>query len=500
MRRGARGATACAAVGLVLFYAVLQTFVLPPEGFLTGDQGPKYLQASAFARQGLLSPDIPVLSRDIDLDLEFQDPILHRRGDRLVSAFSWLLPMLTAPFVRLLGVRGMYAIPALSVLVIFFAARNLGRKLGLGSGLWSAWTAVAATPMLFFGAELWEHAPAAACVMLAANWLAPASRPDDGGVSAGRLPRPSASARVRAEAGKLVGAGAACGLAALFREEAGLALPALLLARRGAGMMRVTALAFAGAAAMFLASVPLNLAIYGSPLPLHLSSEVEKTHSYLTTRAEAIRDMILPAPGAALFVVAIALAIGAILLTRKREAVVRVTTAHAAVGLVLAAMVAVPMWRLVTGVPAPFAGFTMSSAAHTWIVALALIYYAALPGNGSVRTGLAPYVLWGAVLLILGTLAIVPSAGGAQWSPRYIASAAPLLAVLAVAPLWTARALPGTLGRQVTLAVSAILALSLVVQLEGPAALRGAKRLNAGVAARTAEATAPGDVVITVVP
>jgi hypothetical protein len=36
--------------------------------------------------------------------------------------------------------------------------------------------------------------------------------------------------------------------------------------------------------------------------------------------------------------------------------------------------------------------------------------------------------------MVAGTLAIVPSAGGAQWSPRYLFPAAPLLAILASIP------------------------------------------------------------------
>lgn len=484
-------------LAIAVFYVVLQGWLLPPDGFFSGDQGPKYLQATAFAEQGLFSPDIHVLSRDLDVNLEFQDPILHKRGTQLVSAFSWLLPMLTAPFLRLLGLRGLYVIPAVSVIVIFLAARDLGRHLGLGTGLASAWTAVAATPVLFFGAEHWEHAPAAACAIVAADWLVPV----------GDRERPAAGVR-------LVAAGAVAAVGALFREEAGLALPALLLARawamrgdgRGRANVRATAHAALGAALVVIATIPVNLAIYGTTLPLHLSSEIEKSNAYLATRMDVVRDMLLPSPGGALFaVVAIAIAIAAAW-SRGRTASTRMALAHASVLALFIAIAAVPAWRLATGTLPPFQGFTMSSAAHTWVFAFALVYLAFLPAGREVSGEGARYLLGAAVLLAAATIAIVPSSGGAQWSPRYLLAVAPLLAVVAPAGLWAAsrRGRPSgdlfTAERHVRAAVCLVLAAALVVQCEGILALARTKRITAAVVAQTSQLTSPGDVIVSAVP
>jgi hypothetical protein len=61
-----------------------------------------------------------------------------------------------------------------------------------------------------------------------------------------------------------------------------LALPAfwravsVLARRRVADALVVGSLALLGAAAVLLATVPMNIAVYGSPIPLHLSGEIAK--------------------------------------------------------------------------------------------------------------------------------------------------------------------------------------------------------------------------------
>src|SRR6516165_9563181 len=115
---------------IALFFGALQVLVLPSDGFVTGDQGSKFLQARAFAENGPLNPSIDVQLRDIDPQYLRQEPKLKERRGRLVSEFLWLLPLVSAPFVRILGMRGLYVVPTLSVVAIFLAASALGRRIG----------------------------------------------------------------------------------------------------------------------------------------------------------------------------------------------------------------------------------------------------------------------------------------------------------------------------------------------------------------------------------
>ena len=167
--------------------------------------------------------------------------------------------------------RGLYIVPALSVIVVFFAAAALGRRMGHRTGMWTAWVTVIATPVVVYGLELWEHAPAAACVIVAAALLAP---PAD---LPGRADLPAKAGSHRSpwlppSGGRLpwraIGAGAAIMAGTLFREEVAAALPALAIARAlSVERDRMKELAATGlwmavgATAVFLASVPMNLLI-----------------------------------------------------------------------------------------------------------------------------------------------------------------------------------------------------------------------------------------------
>jgi hypothetical protein len=477
------------AIGL----AILHLWVFPPDGFYSGDQGPKYLQAAAFAEQGPLAPDIAVLSRDLDTRLEFQDPILRENHGRLVAAFNWLLPIVTAPFLSLMGMRGLYVIPALSTVVIFVAARHLGRALGLGDGTLSAWTAVVATPVLFYAAEVWEHAPAAAGVLTGAALIT--GEGEKGRRSTGE-----------GEKGRqfwcwFSGSGAAIAGAALFREEAFAALPALLVARAIAGerapsLARAGLLMSIGAATVFVASVPMSLALHGSPLPLHLTNEIAK--SDVAVRGQAIRGMLLPSQAAGFYVAAVALVVATLVAARRADAGLRLALAHIAVAALLLIPFGIPAVRWLVGGQRQLAGILMGGAPTTWVFALALVYVPLLPGS-PLRPFVARVLVASALLMIAMTIAVAPSAGGAQWSPRYLLCAAPLLAVVAPAPIWTARQLAPAVASQVRALVSVLLVLSALVQCGGLLVLAVAKMRSAAVIASTAAHVEPGGVVISVV-
>jgi hypothetical protein len=413
----------------------------------------------------------------------------------------------------------------------------------------SAWVAVAATPVLFYAGELWEHAPAAAGVLTAAALLAPRSDfgpqtsgfgPAGGenrgtnhpvsipGAAEARSRKPEARSPTPGPAWRFFAAGAAVAVATLFREEAFAALPALLVARAvarrglktpphiggvvgpslktplhtvavvGRGLQTPALLAVLGAAAVFAASVPLNVILHGSPLPLHLTNEIEKSHSYLAVRGEVIREMLLPSRGATAYAIVIACVFIAGFATRRADAARRIEVAHACVAALVMVVAGVPVWQWVFNGSPLIEGVSMGSVAYTWIFALALIYYAQLPGS-PVRGEVARFIVVGALLITAAALAIVPSSGGAQWSPRYLLSAAPLLAVLAPAAIWTSRTLPDRRARRARVAVCAVLALSAVVQIEGMWALGKTKVRNARLTSTTAAHVAPGAVVITAV-
>jgi hypothetical protein len=547
---------------IALFFAAMQVFALPPDGFVTGDQGSKYLQTRAFAEHGPLNPSIDVAAHDIDPDYRHQEPKLKNRRGRLVSEFLWLLPLMSAPFFAVLGMRGLYVVPALSVIVIFLAAAALGRRAGEDRGLWTAWIVAIATPVLVYGLELWEHAPAAASVLVAAALLAPerltvhGSRFTVGGsrlaVDGSRLAVDGSQLTVdgsrsavdgsqlavdgsrlavdgsgfaingsrlavgglRAAAGGLplraMLAGAAIMVGTLFREEVAPALPALLIARaisldrdRLKDLIVTGAWTALGAAVVFAASVPVNLMIYGAPLPMHVTQdawEVAKNTPYMQVRRDVLVDLLLPASHTALFIVALLAGLGASLAHHRRrrngaagDDRALLAIVHVSAIVVLAIVVALPLWRLVQGVR-PHDAYRVTSAAHTWPFALAILYWPWVADERS--RPLMRFLVVSALLLLAGTALIVPTSGGAQWSPRFLIAVAPLLAVVAAAVARPGSNLPPARAAIAWMACGILLA-SFVMQASGVFYVQRAKARNAQLTHWLALRTAPGDVLIT---
>jgi hypothetical protein len=490
-----------------LFFVALQALVLPPDGFATGDQGSKFLQTRAFAEQGPLNPAIDVQSRDIDPQYRRQEPKLENRRGRLVSEFLWLLPLMSAPFVRGLGMRGLYVVPAFSVVAIFFAAAALGRRAGDDRGLWTAWVVLLVTPVAIYGLELWEHAPAAASVIVAALMLAPNRKPEAG-------------SRQQAGSWRFAAAGAAIAAGALFREEVVAALPSLLVARaisvnrdRLRDLIAAAMWTSLGAFLVFAASVPVNLMIYGAPLPVHMTQdawEVARSTPYMQVRRAFLVDLLLPAAHTGAFVAALmaGLAAASVQAWRRRagreagdsDSRTLVMVVHVSVAIGLAIAVVLPLWRLVHGVR-PHDAYRVTSAAHTWPFVLAILYWPWVATES--QRPMARYLIASALLLLAGTALLVPTSGGAQWSPRFLLAVAPLLAVVAAA---AARPAPDRAGRipggisgltGIAWMARAILVASLVMQASGVFWLQRSKARNARLTHGLASLTAPGDVLIT---
>ena len=468
--------------------------MLPPDGFVTGDQGSKFLQARAFADNGALDPGIDVRARDIDPAYRYQEPKLKNRRGRLVSEFLWLLPLTTAPILALVGLRGLYVVPAMATLVIFVAAAALGRRLGEGRGTRTGWIAVAATPVIVYGLELWEHAPAAACVMIAAVWLAPAAQP------------PSIRPEFKSTWRRSAAAGAAVALGTLFREEVVMALPALLIARgvsapreRMRDRVVTGAAAGVGAAAIFVAAVPVNLMIYGAPLPMHMTQDawnVAISTPYLQVRRDVVVDLLLPYGWTAVFVIAAAAGIAAASMrmgARRAGSLAGDGTllviVHAAVIVMLIVGVAAPIWRLAHGIR-PHDAYRVTSVAHTWPFALALLYW---PWTRADDGGaMARYLLAAALLLFAGAALVIPTSGGSQWSPRFLLAVAPLLAVVAAAI-----AVAPTRGRPaIAWMARAVIVGSILMQVTGVLYVQRTKARHARITHALAERTTANEVVV----
>jgi hypothetical protein len=449
-------------------------YVMVPNGFFTGDQGAKLLQTRAILQHGPIRPWIDT-PRDLDPSGRFRDPELVMRAvdGRFVSIFPWALPLVTAPFYAAFGARGLYVVPALSVLVAFGASVRISRSLG-ARGVQAGWCAVAATPLLFYGAEFWEHAPASALTTAAV---------------AAAFPSPPDSLRC-------VVAGVLVGIAALFRPEAALILPAICVGSAVAAgvkvawrLMLLTGCAFL---AITLIGTAMNVVVYGTIVSPQITENMGLGFAHFTaTRREILSLLLLPAQGGWLFCLALASVAGSFRPSASLRYRLLSSFLFAVVCLMLA--VVVPAAQILLGTASPLAAFNPASIAHTWIFAAALPFLTVLPRRVN-PDGSDEYLLATTIAFVGLALLFMPHAGGAQWGARFLLPSAPLIGIAISVSLERARSADTPKGIRASIAV--LLLLSVVVQGFGIAVLAKHKAMHAQMAAVVEAQTRDGDVIV----
>lgn len=452
------------ALAIVLGYAALQYFWLPPDGFFAGDCASKYLQARAVLTNGPLTPWIEGPALDIDTALRWHEPVLIPRDGHLVGQFSWIMPLLGAPFLGLFGLRGLYVVPAIATAVTFLAAASMGRTLGQRhGGLWSGLCAALATPLLVYGAELWEHAPAVALSAVATALLVKAERiaPRDGLLAAAAL----------------VGAFS-------LRPETIVVGPAVLLARAltfGPKTVPADARALLPGGAIALAVLAvMNYISFGGLVPQHIQWNVGEGLSSWGLRRDALDWLLLPKSNRLVFGGGLIVAVAAAFLPRRAA---RRRTAQAGIGVMLLAALALPLWQTLAAGRPWSETFGTTSVAQTWpAMALLLLFPVLRPLERPQRL-----VALVAALTPLVTLAVLSQTGGAQWSARFFLSSMPPAAVLAVELVRR---------RDTRVIATAAIVASFAVQVYGLTHLRYHKRINAQITHITAAATQSGDIIV----
>lgn len=318
-------------LGLALLYAVV-IGAGDARAFSGSDAGGKAATVATMVEDGTWDPDVGYWAADADPDGDLHPLVkTERYGDRWVQVTS--LPMIFAavPLWHLGGARAALVLPVLGGLAAAWGARRLARTLGAGTGWGAFWLVGAGSPVVFYVADLWEHAPALGLAVVALAVLVD--------------PTPSSTATV-------VAAGAAAGAAAAIRAEMGLYLVVLVVAGLALGSVRATwfarrtAMVGAGAAAavVVVANTVVERAVLSAGVQ---SSRVGRQLDLAGAGpADRVRDAavtgvgLLPstAPSAllvgALFVAGLAL-LGSALGRRGDDARVRIGGVLTVLGLVL---------------------------------------------------------------------------------------------------------------------------------------------------------------------
>jgi hypothetical protein len=250
----------------VIFSLYLQTLI-PGEVYTVGDAGLKALLTRQLSRGvphfDLRLPAEPWVRALWDGGLyPFESPNVVAVGDERFITFPFTFSLISAPFYRLFGFRGLYVLPLASLWLVWASLWVAGRGLRLGGVVTAAVLAavIFASPLTWYSATFWEHTLA---VALAFQGLTMALA-----TPAGRLLSPRAS----------FAAGTLLGASVWLREEllclvglmVGLALAAPWLAARGWVRLSVRPRRFLAGLllppALFLLA---NGLVYGHLLGLH---------------------------------------------------------------------------------------------------------------------------------------------------------------------------------------------------------------------------------------
>jgi len=462
---------------------VLAALTLSPRDFFAGDSGAKYIQAEAFAWGKGWPRAIPYPARELDPALQHIPVSMVSVDGRLASFFPFAFPLLAGAGLHIVGERALLLLPAVAALMAAWLVGLLAKRLGGGpsGGVLAASIALAATPLMFYGACLWEHSLMAAVAVGVAE----------------RVVRAIEGAGDRwlvwATAGFLAG------IAGWVRTEgfvllAIVVVPLAILGRhRGIWPTLSTTM---GAALGVGAGALVQHMVLGRWLPIHLVACVVNRNVYrggfLADRLRTIRNIFIPDPWAC---VALGLWLLAVVLAVRRRSFLRMgarTWGALAVAGGLAAALGAPVIRFFLGV-SPSLAFPVRSTV-TWVAlsALPVVLAAAAPVEEDARSK-HRFVAGLCVWYVVSFLIMSPVDGGYQWGARIFLPVALWLTAL------MASRLPRSMGaaRWARVAIASALAAGVLIQILGMALLVHVTRGNHSLVEAFARSTRPGEAVVT---
>jgi hypothetical protein len=348
--------SAFAATSLALL-AVLVT--LPPAGFFSADSGPKYWQCLAFAEGEGRPRGFDYPARELDPQLRHIPPFTAPVGERLVSIYPVLFPVLAAIPQRALGDSALGLVPWLAALLAAWVTGRMASALRGETVTWpAAVAALAATPLAFYALTFWEHSLASA--MTVAGLLlvveVEGTRPGDGW--------------------RWVLLGLLVGLGAWVRTEVVFLAPVLLLAVVWIGRpaARRAAIVMAGLAAGLGAGAVVQAAALGRWLPLHVSYHVDwssPAQSLFASRLPSLLHFVAPHWSCGLAATVWLAALAVVVTRGGSKSRAGMVLGMAAVVASIAAATVVPAARWLAGAR-PTEAFPVSAPAATWVVLSAL--------------------------------------------------------------------------------------------------------------------------------
>ena len=391
----------------VLVALVVAVIVLgDPQVFSGSDAGGKAATVHAMADRGVDGADLGYWAEDVD-PLGDHHPIFHTepREGGWIQVTSSAMPLASSVGARVAGALGALWLSILAVPIGALGAARLARRIGAPTGFLAFVVVGAASPLTFYGADQWEHAPALAAAIWAVALLGEKLRGLD-----------------------FVWLGTAAGIAGALRRETVLVMVVLGVIelldreRRQFWLRHVPGAAIAaGAAATILVVVyRLDAAVLGQSLSTRSADQAglagtepgQRLYDGVLTTVSQYSNLDLPySVIGVLTLVGVGLAASG--WARNDDAHVRMGAMLAASSLAVRALVGG-----LTFVPGAFAAVPVAAAAPF----LAQRRHRRLLVGCLVGTGLVILLQW------TGSL-------GAQWGGRYLLVPAAVVAIVALAEI-----------------------------------------------------------------
>jgi len=159
-------------VSAFLIYLGFSYFLIPYQSLWSPDEGAKLLQLlSLRSKDGSLAYDIVYQGRSLDPDLDFAlsytaADLLHLRGEQIYFLRLPIFPLISLPFFSVLGVFGLYILPAFcGALVTVLPLKLLPPQ---DRRFWMWFLIAFASPVFIYSVIFWEHTLASNLALIAA--------------------------------------------------------------------------------------------------------------------------------------------------------------------------------------------------------------------------------------------------------------------------------------------------------------------------------------------
>lgn len=161
-----------------IFYILILTYNIPDYSFYSGDAGIKFLMVKQFSN-GIFDTILHIEKPNWVYGIwnkeffPFAPPFVYNVSKERVVSFPFMFQAISFPFFKVLGIKGLYIIPALSVTLCWIYMRYILKEIKLKKEivLFAMVSFIFSSPLTLYSAIYWEHSLAVLLSMIGLDLL-----------------------------------------------------------------------------------------------------------------------------------------------------------------------------------------------------------------------------------------------------------------------------------------------------------------------------------------